>query len=149
MSQEFEKIVLEKLDKIDAKLDEHTKTLNQHSKLIKDNTQAIDSNRELIQKNTKEMTELRDVVLSHTDSLIKIERKVNDIADTTRLYGNMLIEHEYDLNLKFDTLMDAFSMNKQKHAEYDDLFLHHNKKCQDFDVRIFKLETDMKNLKTA
>ena len=135
MSQEFEKLVLEKLDKIDAKLDEHT--------------QSINNNKELIQKNSREIQELRDVVMSHADTLIKIERNVNDIADTTRLYGNMLIEHEYDLNLKFDTLMDAFSMNKQKHAEYDDLFLHHNKKCQDFDIRLFKLETNMKNIKTA
>lgn len=142
MSQEFEKIVLEKLDKMDAKLDEHTN-------LIKENTQSINNNKELIQKNSREIQELRDVVMSHADTLIKMERKVNDIADTTRLYGNMLIEHEYDLNLKFDTLMDAFSMNKQKHAEYDDLFLHHNKKCQDFDIRLFKLETNMKNIKTA
>lgn len=135
MPQEFEKIVLGKLNKIEGTLDQHTEEFKRVNKVLDEHTEEI--------KN------LRDITMSNKASLVNLERKVNDISNTTRLYGNMLIEHEYDLNLKFNTLMDAFSLNKQKHAEYDDLFLHYNEKTIDHDIRLFKLENSIKQIKTA
>lgn len=135
MSQEFEKIVLEKLNKIEGTLDQHTEEFKRVNKVLDEHTEEIKS--------------LRDITMSNKASLVNLERKGNDISNTTRLYGNMLIEHEYDLNLKFNTLMDAFSLNKQKHAEYDDLFLHYNEKTIDHDIRLFKLENSTKQIKTA
>ena len=135
MPQEFEKIVLGKLNKIEGTLELHTEEFKRVNKVLDEHTEEI--------KN------LRDITMSNKASLVNLERKVNDISNTTRLYGNMLIEHEYDLNLKFNTLMDAFSLNKQKHAEYDDLFLHYNEKTIDHDIRLFKLENSIKQIKTA
>lgn len=142
MSQEFEKIVLEKLNKIEGTLDQHTDILSDHTKILKEHTGILN-------EHTEEIKSLREITTSNKASLVNLERKVNDISNTTRLYGNMLIEHEYDLNLKFDTLMDAFSLNKQKHVEYDDLFLHYNEKTIDHDIRLFKLENSIKQIKTA
>ena len=135
MPQEFEKIVLGKLNKIEGTLDQHTEEFKRVNKVLDEHTEEI--------KN------LRDITMSNKASLVNLERKVNDISNTTRLYGNMLIEHEYVLNLKFNTLMDAFSLNKQKHAEYDDPFLHYNEKTIDHDIRLFKLENSIKQIKTA
>ena len=41
------------------------------------------------------------------------------------------------------------SLNKEKHAEYDDLFLHYNEKSIDHDIRLFKLENDIKQMRIA
>ena len=41
MSQEFEKIVLEKLNKIEGTLDQHTDILNEHTKTLDEHTEEF------------------------------------------------------------------------------------------------------------
>ena len=132
MSQEFEKIVLEKLnqmserlDKMDAKLDEH---------------------HEMIRKNTREIEGLTEVVLTHNDTLISLEKKFNQLVDAITVHKNLFIQFEHEFNLKFDALMKLFSMSQKKNEEYDEILIHYNSKFLDHDMRILTLEEKTKTI---
>lgn len=165
MSQEFERKVLEKLDKIDLTLDEHTaefkkvnkvldehtaefkkvnKVLDEHTKLIKENTIAIENNTKLIKNNSKEIEGLTEVVMSHTEGISQVNKKLDSVIDTVEVHKNLFIQFEYDFNLKFNTLMDFFSANQKKHQSYDDTLLHYNSKILNHDIRILSLEDKFK-----
>lgn len=151
MSQEFEKIVLEKLNTMDKKLDEHTeefkrvnKVLDEHTKLIKENTIAIENNTKLIKSNSREIEGLTEVVDSHTKSIAQVNKKIDSVLDMVEVHKNLFIKFEYDFDLKFKTLMDFFTANQEKHKVYDDTLLHYNSKLLNHDIRILSLEEQVK-----
>jgi chromosome segregation ATPase len=153
MSQEFEKIVLEKLNTMDKKLDEHTeefkrvnKVLDEHTKLIKENTIAIENNTKLIKSNSREIEGLTEVVDSHTKSIAQVNKKIDSVLDMLEVHKNLFIKFEYDFDLKFKTLMDFFTANQGKHQSYDDTLLHYNSKILNHDIRILSLEDQIKNI---
>lgn len=73
MSQEFEKIVLEKLNKMDEKLDEHTKILNEHSELLNEHTKVLKEHSKKIAKNSEEIADLTELVKIHHNTILKLD----------------------------------------------------------------------------
>lgn len=93
MSQEFEKIVLEKLNKMDEKLDEHTKILNEHSELLNEHTKVLKEHSKKIAKNSEEIADLTELV---------------------KIHHNTILKFDYDFRKKIDTLFDAYEVVNTK-----------------------------------
>ena len=143
MSQEFEKIVLEKLDKMDAKLDEHTNILNEHTKTLNGHFKQI-------QHNTREIEGLTEVLIAHNGAIESINKKIDGLVDSVKVHQNLFTTLEYDLNLKFNALMDFFKMNEKNHEEYEEIIAQYNSKLLNHEIRICDLENLVdQNLKTA
>lgn len=144
MSQEFEKIVLEKLDNFEGRFDKIEKTLDEHTEKFKEIDKKLDEHSEKIDRNTKEIEGLTEVVMSHTDAIQKLDKKVDNLIDTVEVNKNILIKLEYDVNLKFNTLMDFFAKNEEEHKRIDDTLLHYNSKLLSHDIKISALENEIK-----
>ena len=97
MSQEFEKIVLEKLDKIDATLNEHTGILSEHTKTLNEHTEQFkivrkdiyEINNKII-KSLEKMEEIEEVVEFNTQYIKKYnEENVKKIDVTFKAYEQL------------------------------------------------------------
>lgn len=143
MSQDFEKIVLKKLDKMDTKLDEHTNILNQHGQILSEHSKQIKCN-------TREIDGLAEVLMAHNIAIESMNQKIDDLVDSVNVHQNLFITLEHDLNLKFDALMDFFKMNERNHEEYNEIIAQYNSKLLNHEIRICELENfAQQNLKTA
>ena len=130
MSQEFEKIVLEKLenfegrfDKIEKTLDEHTEILNEHTEQFKKVRKDIyDINNKII-KNIDEISDLTEVVRYNTETIKKFNK---------------------DYIKKIDISLSAYEQLNSRVKNNE--FMISNLKSKDFqnDIRISALEDSIK-----
>lgn len=130
MSQEFEKIVLEKLenfegrfDKIEKTLDEHTEILNEHTEQFKKVRKDIyDINNKII-KNIDEISDLTEVVRYNTETIKKFNK---------------------DYIKKIDISLSAYEQLNSRVKTNE--FMISNLKSKDFqnDIRISALEDSIK-----
>lgn len=114
MSAEFERIVLEKLDRIEAKLEAHDKKFEEHDRRF----EAIDKQFEVVNK------------------------QFGAITDTLQVHQNLLTLFEYDFNQKMQAVLDGIAAINGRNAKYDDMFMHFSSKLLNHDVRISALEEE-------
>ncbi len=117
LEKDFMQEILNRFDKIDTKLNEHSKAFE------KVNTQLAEQSKK-ISNNSFEIAGLTEVVTAHNNTLIKFEHEFKD---------------------KFDALFDSFSANQDNHKLYEDSLSNLDSKFSNHDIRISVLEDFQKS----
>lgn len=139
MSQEFEKIVLEKLDnfegrfdKIENTLDEHTKILNEHKEILNEHTEQFkmvrkdiyEINNKII-KSAEKMQEIEEVVEYNTKTIkkyneenakkidvsLKAYEQLNSRVDMSKCLISVLKSKNFENDVRITALEDAIKQN--------------------------------------
>lgn len=119
MSEEFEEIVLKKLEKLDV-LDERAK-----------NTDKV----------------IEDVILKKLEKLDALEYRmanfeleIKDTKENLKNLNNNFTVFDFEINKKIDTLFDAITVNNQTHDAFEKSIISLNTKTFNHDIRISVLE---------
>lgn len=128
MSENFEKIVLEKLNKIDDRLD------NIDGRL--DNLESeLDNTKKIVNENTKILNNL-EVELKDTQEIVILNR-------------NTLLNMEQRNHDNFGALFDSFSANNDNHKDFSKSIKNLQNSSFEHDIRISILEDNLKPVKEA
>ena len=170
MSENFEKIVLEKLDNLENtqnNIIDRLDTLEKGQEDLKNNQKVANERLDRMESNQKEIYERLSSVeynqknLSEDIACVSIkqqtsERKLNtlilDQKETKKVVEfntSRIINLESTLTDQIKGLFDARSVNDNKHDVYEDHITTLNSKVFNLDVRTSALEDDVKKLKEA
>lgn len=166
MSENFEKIVLEKLDSIDsfkttvlAKLDNmdnfKTTVLEKLDKLdiLENNQSSIFERLDSIENNESSIFKrLNSIEANQTDfnkTLNNLTIELKDTQEVVKSNRNILLKLETSLQDKVDVLFDYRSINDDKHNQFSKSIKKLQHKTFDHGIRISTLENDLKKVKEA
>ena len=137
MSQEFEKIVLEKLNTMDKKLDEHTEILNEHSEILNEHTEILNEHTEQFKKVRKDIYDMNNKIIKNTD-------EISALAEVVRYNTETIKKFNKDYGKKIDISLSAYEQLNDKVKTNE--FMISNLKSKDFqnDIRISALEDSIK-----
>ncbi len=119
MSVEFEKVVLEKLDELNSKVNELS----------------------------QDMRETKEKVNSNTALINNLTQDVRDTQDIVKIQGQNLAHFEHQCMLKLNALFDSFVANSESHAVFSKFIAQLNAESFDYRQRISKLEDYLRNSK--
>ena len=137
MSAEFEKIVLEKFDELNQKIDANAKSINSLSNELHEVKEKVDSNTALISNVSKTLSEKIDI---NTDLIAILSKKVEQ-------QGLNLASFEDEFTTKVQALFDSFVSNTQSHLSYEKSISVLLAKTSKHDNRISILEDYFKGTK--
>lgn len=137
MSQEFEKIVLEKLNTMDKKLDEHTEILNEHSEILNEHTEILNEHTEQFKKVRKDIYDMNNKIIKNTD-------EISALAEVVRYNTETIKKFNKDYGKKIDISLSAYEQLNDKVKTNE--FMISNLKSKEFqnDIRISALEDAIK-----
>lgn len=137
MSQEFEKIVLEKLNTMDKKLDEHTEILNEHKGILNEHTEILNEHTEQFKKVRKDIYDMNNKIIKNTDEISALTEVVRYNTETIKKFNK-------DYGKKIDISLSAYEQLNDKVKTNE--FMISNLKSKDFqnDIRISALEDIIK-----
>lgn len=137
MSQEFEKIVLEKLNTMDKKLDEHTEILNEHTRTLNEHTEILNEHTEQFKKVRKDIYDINNKIIKNTDEISALTEVVRYNTETIKKINK-------DYGKKIDISLSAYEQLNDKVKTNE--FMISNLKSKDFqnDIRISALEDIIK-----
>ena len=137
MSQEFEKIVLEKLNTMDKKLDEHTEILNEHSEILNEHTEILNEHTEQFKKVRKDIYDMNNKIIKNTD-------EISALAEVVRYNTETIKKFNKDYGKKIDISLSAYEQLNDKVKTNE--FMISNLKSKEFqnDIRISALEDTIK-----
>lgn len=129
MSQEFEKIVLEKLNKIEGTLDQHTDILNEHTKTLKDHTEEFKRVNKVLDEHTEEFKKVNKVLDEHTklikENTIAIEnntkliknnsREIEGLTEVVTAHTSSIVQ----INKKLDSVLDTVEVHKNLFIQFE------------------------------
>lgn len=126
LEKDFMQEVLKRFDKIDAKLDEHSKDIKSLKETVHENTKFIIENSKKIDNNSKKI-----------DSN---SRKIEDLSKLVEAHNRILVNFETNINDKISALFDSFDYNQDKHTIYEKNLDTLNSESFDYSIRISALE---------
>lgn len=133
MSNEFEKIVLQKFDTLTSKIEDNSKLVATLSGKVEDNSKAITTLSDKVDDNSK---------------LIAINSKaIATLSDKVEQQGLNFASFENEFNIKVQSLFDSFVSNEEKHVSYSKAISALNAESFRQGVRISVLEDNYKNSK--
>ena len=154
MSAEFEKIVLEKFDELNFKIDANTKSIDNLSKelhetreKVENNTTLISNLSEKVENNTALISNLSEKVENNTTLINNLTQDVRDTQDILKIQGQNLAHFEHECMLKLNALFDSFVANSESHAVFSKFIAQLNAESFDYRQRISKLEEYLRNSK--
>ena len=139
MSQEFEKIVLEKLHSMDEKLDKHTEILNEHTEVLNEHTKVL-------KEHTEQIKKVRRDIYQINKQLIKSAQKMEDIEEVVEYNTQIIEKYNEENSKKIDISLKAYEQLCAK-VKINECMIS-NLKSKDFqkDIRITALEDQIKNI---
>ena len=125
MSNEFEKIVLKKLDSLSNELKDNTK------RLVKLEEGQKDTNQRLVKvedglKDTNQRLEKGEIGLRDTNEIVK------DLRDRFTIF-------DFEINRKIDTLFDSDTVNKENIVSLNVKNYNHDSRITNLENKDFKL----------
>lgn len=112
MSQEFEKIVLEKLDRIETTLDEHKDILKQHTEQFKQVRKDIYQINNKIIKNAEKMKDMEEVIIYNTQTIKEYnEKNAKEIDISLKAYKQLNDKVEIDRGAISNLMYEDFKKN--------------------------------------
>lgn len=139
MSQEFERIVLEKLNNIEGTLNEHTDILNEHTK-------TLSEHKDILNEHTEQFKKVREDIYHANNKIIKIESILEEMDLVIEYNTETIKNYKKENTKKVDLLLKAYEQQDSK--------LNMNKhlisaiKSNNFqnELRISTLEDQIKNI---
>lgn len=120
MSQEFERIVLEKLNNIEGTLNEHTGILNEHTEVLNEHTDILNEHTKTLNEHTEQFKKVRKDIYDANNKIIKIGTYLKEM-DLVIEYNTESIKKynkenakRIDLSLKAYEQLDS-KLNMSKH----------------------------------
>ena len=137
MSQEFEKIVLEKLNTMDKKLDEHTEILNEHTEILNEHKGILNDHTEQFKKVHKDIYDINNKIIKNID-------EISDLTEVVRYNTETIKKFNKDYIKKIDISLSAYEQLNSRVKNNE--FMISNLKSKDFqnDIRISALEDSIK-----
>lgn len=135
MSENFEKIVLEKLNK----MDNFQTTVLERLDNIENNQQDIYKRLDSIESNQTDFKK----------KLYNLTIELKDTQEVVKSNRNILLKLETSLQDKVDVLFDYRSINDDKHNKFSKSIKKLQHKTFDHGIRISTLENDLKKVKEA
>lgn len=137
MSQEFEKIVLEKLNTMDKKLDEHKVILNEHTEILNEHKGILNEHTEQFKKIRKDIYDINNKIIKNTDEISALTEVVRYNMETIKKFNK-------DYGKKIDISLSAYEQLNDKVKTNE--FMISNLKSKEFqnDIRISALEDTIK-----
>lgn len=142
MSANFEKLVLEKLDRLEA----NQQKLETNQQRLEDNQQKLEANQQKFETNQQKFGDSQSDIKTQLNNLIF---ELKETQDVVKYNTSRIICLENTFKNKIDALFDARSINNKKHEEYENSFNHLNSKIFNHDIRISTLEDNLKLTKEA
>ena len=132
MSQEFEKIVLKKLNTMDKKLDEHTGILNEHTDILNEHSDQFKGIH-------KDIYDINNKIIKNTD-------EISDLAEVVRYNTETIKKFNKDYGKKIGISLSAYEQLSGKVKTNE--FMISNLKSKDFqnDIRISALEDKVEQI---
>ena len=140
MSNEFEKIVLQKFDTLASKIEDN-------SKLVATLSGKVEGNSKLIAINSKTITALADKVEDNSKLIAINFKAITTLSDKVEQQGLNFASFENEFNIKIQSLFDSFVSNEEKHVSYSKAISALNAESFRQGVRISVLEDNYKNSK--
>jgi len=158
MSKEFEKILLEKLDRIDSTLNEHTgilnehtKTLNEHTGILNEHTKTLNEHTGILNEHTKTLNEhteqfkmVRKDIYEINNKIIKSLEKMEEIEDVVEFNTQTIKKYHEESAIKFDVTFKACEQLNSKVDMTKCLVNVLKSKNYENEVRITALEDTIK-----
>lgn len=135
MSENFEKIILEKLNKIDGRLDKVDSRLDK-----------VDSR---LDKLEVELVNTKEIVNENTKTLNNVVVELKDTQEVVILNRNTLLKMEQRNHDNFGVLFDSFSANDDKHKEFSKSIKNLQNDSFEHNIRLSILEDILKPIKEA
>ena len=137
MSQEFEKIVLEKLNTMDKKLDEHKEILNEHTEILNEHKGILNEHTEQFKKVRKDIYDINNKIIKNID-------EISDLTEVVRYNTETIKKFNKDYIKKIDISLSAYEQLNSRVKTNE--FMISNLKSKDFqnDIRISALEDSIK-----
>ena len=142
MSQEFEKIVLEKLHSMDEKLDKHTEILNEHTEVLNEHTKVLNEHTELLNEHTEQFKKVRRDIYQINNQLIKSAQKMEDIEEVVEYNTQIIEKYNEENSKKIDISLKAYEQLGAK-VKINECMIS-NLKSKDFQKDI--IEDQIKNI---
>ena len=132
MSQEFEKIVLEKLNAMDKKLDEHTEILNAHT--------------EMLNEHTEQFKKVRKDIYEINNKIIKSANEISDLTEVVEYNTKAIEKANKDYERKLDVSLKAYEQLNTKVKVNECMISNLKSKNFQNEIRINALEDQIKNI---
>lgn len=151
MSQEFEKIVLEKLNTMDKKLDEHTEILNEHTGILNEHTEefkkvnkVLDEHTVILNEHTEQFKKVRKDIYEINNKIIKSAEKMEEIEEVVKYNTKSIKKYNEENVKKIDVSLKAYEQLNGRVKTNE--FMISNLKSKDFqnNIRITALEDAIK-----
>ena len=140
LEQDFMKEVLKRFDKIDNKLDEHSRILNEHSKMLNEHSTTINLLKETVHENTKCIIENTKKINENTNKIIENSEKIDELAEYYKAHNRTLIRFETELDQKIGALFDSYIANHDEHKIFYSGINDLNQQIFEHGIRISALE---------
>ena len=130
MSQEFEKIVLEKLENFEGRFDKIEKTLDEHTEILNEHTEQF-------KKVRKDIYDINNKIIKNID-------EISDLTEVVRYNTKTIKKFNKDYIKKIDISLSAYEQLNSRVKNNE--FMISNLKSKDFqnDIRISALEDSIK-----
>ena len=137
MSAEFEKIVLEKFNELNQKIDANTKSINNLSNELHEVKEKVDNLEGKVNSNTNSISTLARSININTDLMATLSKQIEK-------QGLNLASFEDEFTTKIQALFDSFVSNTESHLAYEKSISVLHAKSYDHNDRISILENYFK-----
>ena len=144
MSQEFEKIVLEKLSAIDQKLDEHTEEFKKVNKVLDEHTEEFKKVNKVLDDHTKQFKMVRKDIYEMNNKIIKSLEKMEEIEDVVEFNTQYIKRYHEESAKKIDISLKAYEQLNTRVRMNECTISNLKSKNFENDVRITALEDAIK-----
>ena len=148
LEKDFMAEVLKRFDKIDSRLDEHSKEFKEIHKQLDEHSNDIKSLRDTVHENTKYIIENSKKIDSSSKRIHSHSKKIEELSKLVETQNRILVNFDTEINTKIATLFDSFVYNQDKHTIYETNLDTLNREYFNYDVRISALE-DLHKTKLA
>lgn len=147
LEQDFMKEVLKRFDKIDNKLDEHSRILNEHSKTLNEHSKILEEHSKILNEHSTTINLLKETVHENTKCIVESTKrisenseKIDELAEYYKAHNRTLIRFETELDQKIGALFDSYIANHDEHKIFYSGINDLNQQIFEHGIRISALE---------
>lgn len=136
MAETFENAVLKKLDGLQSDVNDIKKHLGEHDEHLDRIEKHLDDHDEHLRNHDERFDSLEK-------RFDRLELELKDTQEVVKMNTQILIKLETTITTKIDALFDSYSVNEDKHKEYNSHLNELDSQVFNHDIRISTLEDNL------
>ena len=147
MSTEFERIVLEKFDNLDSKINELSLEMHEVKEKVEHNSNLINNLSEKVENNSILINTISERLHVVEEKVENNSILINNLSEKVDQQGLNFAKFENEFTIKVQALFDSFVANTESHLSYEKSIATLHAKTFHHDNRISVLEDYFKDAK--